>query len=53
MRVTQAAGLTAILLSLSAARADDLKSGPEKQVGGSFDVEAFTGDNRGKILCYV
>jgi len=45
---------TAIVLSLSpAVGADELKSGPEKKIGGPFDVKAFTGDNKGKTLCYV
>jgi hypothetical protein len=47
-------GLAAIVLSLSSAgRAQDLKSGPDKKIGGPFDVTAFTGDNKGKTLCYV
>jgi len=33
--------------------ADDIKSGPDKQIGGPFQVKAFTGDNKGKQLCYV
>ena len=53
MRLVQGVGVAAIVLSLSAARADELKSGPEKQVGGTFDVTAVTGDNKGKTLCYV
>jgi hypothetical protein len=53
MRVIQGIGLAAIVLSLSAVRADDLKSGPEKRIGGSFDVKAVTGANKGKTLCYV
>src|SRR5947209_18641509 len=32
--------------------AEDLKSGPEKKVGGPFDVKAITGDQQGKTLCY-
>jgi hypothetical protein len=53
MRVIQGIGLAAIVLSLSAARADELKSGPEKKIGGPFDVKAVTGDGKGKTLCYV
>lgn len=53
MRVVQGIGLAAIVLSLSVVRADDLKSGPEKKIGGSFDVKAVTGANQGKTLCYV
>jgi hypothetical protein len=44
----------AIVLSLSTGVwADELKSGPEKKAGGSFTVKAFSGDNKGKSLCYV
>jgi hypothetical protein len=54
MRLAQGIGLAAIVLSLSTAGgADELKSGPEKKIGGPFDVKAFTGDNKGKTLCYV
>jgi len=30
-----------------------VKSGPDKQIGGPFDVKAITGDKAGKTLCYV
>ena len=53
MRVVQGIGLAAIVLSLSAVRADDLKSGPEKKIGGAFDVKAVTGASAGKTFCYV
>ena len=53
MRVIQAAGLAAILVSLSAARAEDLRSGPDKEIGGPFDVKAVTGERAGKTFCYV
>lgn len=53
MRLYQGVGIAAIVLSLPAARADDLKSGPEKQIGGPFHVKAITGDNKGKSLCYI
>ena len=55
MRPVQAVGLTAfaLALALSPARADELKSGPEKKIGGSFQVTAVTGGNKGKTLCYV
>lgn len=53
MRFIGGIGLAAIVLSLSAARADDLKSGPEKRIGGAFDVKAITGDSKGKTFCYV
>ena len=54
MRVMQGLGLAAILVSLSGAvRADELKSGPEKKIGGPFDVKAVTGEGKGKTLCYI
>ena len=40
-------------LAVPAARGEDLKSGPDKKIGGSFTVEAITGANKGKSLCYV
>jgi hypothetical protein len=53
MKVLGAAALTAIALSLSAAGADEIKSGPEKKIGGAFDVKAITGESKGKTFCYV
>jgi hypothetical protein len=53
MRVFSVLGLAAITLSLPAAKADDLKSGPEKKIGGSFTVKAITGGSKGETLCYV
>jgi hypothetical protein len=44
---------TALVSSWAGAWADDIKSGPEDKNGGPFDVKAFTGDNKGKKLCYV
>ena len=47
-------GLAVVLgLSLSAVRADDLKSGPEDKIGGAFQVKAITGEKKGDTLCYV
>jgi hypothetical protein len=49
-------GMTLVLVLASAAvavGADDIKSGPDKRIGGPFDVKAITGDNKGKTLCYV
>jgi hypothetical protein len=40
-------------LSLSAARAEELKSGPTDKIGGAFQVKAFTGEKQGETLCYV
>jgi hypothetical protein len=49
-----------VLLSLTAAlvlsltvSADDFKSGPDKKIGGAFNVKAITGDQKDKTLCYV
>jgi hypothetical protein len=54
MRLAQGIGLAAMVLSLSGAvRADELKSGPEKKIGGPFDVKAVTGEGKGKTFCYV
>jgi hypothetical protein len=54
MRVMHGLGVAAIIVSLSASiRADELKSGPEKKIGGPFQVKAITGDNKGKTLCYI
>jgi len=52
MRAVSILGFAAIAISLQTAHADELKSGPEKKIGGSFTVEAITGANKGKsLLC--
>lgn len=43
----------AVLGSERLTRADELKSGPDKKIGGSFIVKAVSGANKGKSLCYV
>ena len=54
MRVLCGVGLALVAaLSLPAIRADELKSGPDKKIGGPFHVKAITGDNAGKSLCYI
>ena len=54
MRMSCAAGVALVAaLALPAVRADELKSGPDKKIGGPFHVKAITGDNAGKSLCYV
>ena len=53
MRVSGMGLLLVAGIALSAARADDIKSGPTTRIGGAFDVKAITGDNKGKQLCYV
>ena len=40
-------------LAVPAARAEELKSGPEKKIGGAFQVTAITGASKGKTFCYV
>jgi hypothetical protein len=54
MRVMWGMGaVLAAALSLSAVQADELKSGPDKKIGGPFDVKAITGEGKGKTFCYV
>ena len=53
MRLLPILGAAALVLAVPNARADELKSGPEKKAGGSFQVKAITGGNKGKTLCYV
>ena len=54
MRLSSLLSLAAVVgLALTGARADDVKSGPDKKIGGAFDVNAVTGDRAGKQLCYV
>jgi peroxiredoxin len=54
MRTFRIAGLALVIaLSFSAAKADDLKSGPDGKIGGAFNVKAITGEKAGKSLCYV
>src|SRR5207253_10848434 len=45
--------LLVVGLALTGVRADDVKSGPDKKIGGPFDVKAITGELKGKQLCYV
>lgn len=54
MRIFCGAGLALVAaLTLPGVQADDLKSGPEKKIGGAFHVKAITGENKGKSLCYI
>lgn len=53
MRFAAIACLAAATLAGTTVRGEDLKSGPDKKIGGSFVVEAITGANKGKSLCYV
>src|ERR1051325_6952440 len=53
VRFTRLLALVACVVVITAVcSADDLKSGPDKKVGGPFDVKAITGDQQGKTLCY-
>jgi len=53
MRTVSFACVAALALAATTAHGDELKSGPEKKIGGSFTVKAITGANKGKELCYV
>jgi hypothetical protein len=53
MRSIYFACLAIMALYSAPVSGDELKSGPEKRIGGSFIVEAITGGNKGKSLCYV
>jgi len=44
---------TVLATTWTGAWAEDIKSGLEDKTGGPFQVKAFTGDNKGKELCYV
>lgn len=53
MRAIRFLGLAVVVaLASSVAMGDELKSGPDKKVGGPFDVKAITGEKAGKTLCY-
>ncbi len=54
MRAIRFFGLVVAMgLVASIANGEDVKSGPEKKIGGAFDVKAITGEKAGKTLCYV
>lgn len=54
MRFSRGLALTLVVgLTGPMAIAEDLKSGLDKKTAGPFQVKAFTGDNKGKQLCYV
>jgi len=54
MRVFSLLSLAAVVgFGVNGVNADDLKSGPEKKIGGAFNVKAITGDKQGTTLCYV
>jgi len=43
----------ALVVSAVNGQGGAVKSGPDKQIGGPFDVKAITGEVAGKTLCYV
>jgi hypothetical protein len=54
MRVAFGVGLALATLALPVASgADEIKSGPDKRIGGAFDVKVVTGENKGRTMCYV
>jgi hypothetical protein len=54
MRFSRGIALAVVVgLTGPMAIAEELKSGLDKRIGGAFNVKAFTGDNKGKSLCYV
>jgi len=53
MRVFSYLTVAALALSVSAVRADDIKSGPDGKIGGAFQVKAITGEKKGDTLCYI
>jgi hypothetical protein len=54
MRLFQGLALAAVVgLCATMTSAEEPKSGLDKRIGGPFQVKAFTGDNKGKQLCYV
>ena len=54
MRAIRFFGLVVALgLVASVANGEDVKSGPDKKIGGAFNVKAVTGEKAGKTLCYV
>jgi peroxiredoxin len=48
-----ALALALVGFAFTGARAADIKSGPDKRIGGAFNVKAITGDKAGTTLCYV
>ena len=55
MRMVPILGFAALSLALAGpvAVGEDLKSGPDKKIGGPFQVKAITGGQKGKTLCYI
>ena len=54
MRVFCGLALAAVFgLATTGVRAEDVKSGPGKKIGGPFMVKAITGEKKGDTLCYV
>ncbi len=54
MRAFRMLGLAVVFgLTFSVATGEDIKSGPDKKIGGAFQVKAITGEKKGDTLCYV
>jgi hypothetical protein len=54
MKVRLAGGALLVgCLALLAHAQDTIKSGPDKKIGGAFQVKAITGGSAGTQLCYV
>src|SRR5436309_13195744 len=54
MRLLSLAAVALTLgLAFNGAQAEDVKSGPDKKIGGAFQVKAITGEKAGDTLCYV
>lgn len=54
MRAFRMLGLAVVFgLTVSVAAGEDVKSGPDKKIGGAFMVKAITGEKKGDTLCYV
>lgn len=53
MRLLQLLSVGVLVVGLSTAQADELKSGPTDKIGGAFFVKAITGEKKGESLCYV
>ncbi len=54
MRWFAGVGLAVAVLALpSWSVAQDVKSGPDKRIGGAFDVKVVTGPNKSRTMCYI
>jgi hypothetical protein len=53
IRFAVCVAVVGVALMLTATRAEDVKSGPDKKIAGAFDVKAITGAQAGETFCYV